>query len=276
VTTAIAYCIDSKYTLPLAASIRSLVDTLDSGTAPEIFILHSSLPPGAREQVRSAADPQQRLLLNWIEVNDAPVSSLKFGLHFSPANYFRLLLPDLLPTRLESILYLDADTILKSDVRQLFDLFDSSYPLQAVLDYSGTLGNPLVQLENPLRFGLSPSSPYYNSGVLLMNLATWRREKISRQIIQFAQAHPDSLFFVDQTAINIVLSGRIGELPSTWNAQTEHPNVLNGQWAVPFIRQDLSNARLIHFTSEFKPWSLGRDLPHSSHFHEVRSRFDWA
>lgn len=275
-TPAIAYCIDSNYTLPLAVSIRSLIDTLDNGITPEIFILHSRLPPGAQEKIRRAADPQQRLSFTWIEVSDSPVNSLKFGLHFSSANYFRLLLPDLLPTRLDRVLYLDADTILKFDVCRLLDLFDSSYPLQAVLDYSGTLGNPLVQLEDPSRFGLSPSSPYFNSGVLLINLATWRKEEISGQIIHFAQAHPDSLFFVDQTAINIVLSGRIGELPPAWNAQTEHPNVLNGQWAVPFIGQDLSAARLIHFTSEFKPWSLGRDLPHSSHFHEVRSRFSWA
>jgi lipopolysaccharide biosynthesis glycosyltransferase len=93
---------------------------------------------------------------------------------------------------------------------------------------------------------------------------------------ELARTRPETTFLADQTPINVVLHGRIGRLPAEWNAQTVHPNVLDGSWAVPFVAQDLERAKIVHYTSEFKPWTLGRELPQAALWREVLARTAWA
>jgi lipopolysaccharide biosynthesis glycosyltransferase len=271
----VAYAIDRNYLMPLAVSLRSLADTLRPGIGVEVFVLHSELTEQDKARVSSALSPDSKVSLRWLAVDESEVKSLRAELHFSSANYFRLLLPELLPADVEQVLYLDSDTILRSDITELLQLFDPAFPLQACLDYSGSLGNPLIRLADPSAFGLAADAPYFNSGVLLMNLKQWRTERISRKILEFSSRNPQALWFVDQTPINIVLHGQIGMLPAHWNAQTVHPNVLNGEWNVPYLPQDLDSARLVHYTSEVKPWSIGKGTAAARYFEEVKARIGW-
>lgn len=271
----VAYCIDQNYLLPLAVSMRSLADTLNEGATIDVHILHSELAAGSKEKVISAIG-KNNLSLRWHSVDASVVKDLPFGLHFSSANYFRLLLPTILPESIHVVAYVDADTIWRASATGLFACYDPKFELQACLDFTGTIGNPLIRLENPNHFGLSPDAPYFNSGLLLMNLQKWRHESLAEKILLFGKNHPEALWLVDQTAINLVLAGKIGKLPSHWNAQTVHPNVLSGIWQVPYLEQDLAGASLIHYTSEFKPWDKGIGLPEAFYFSEVRQKIRWG
>jgi hypothetical protein len=89
---------------------------------------------------------------------------------------------------------------------------------------------------------------YVNSGVMLMNLPVWRRDRLAVTGMAFVKQHQP--LFPDQTGINIACSGKIVSLSEEWNFQLHKPRHAN-QWLEP---------RIIHYSSGRKPWLYG-DVP---------------
>src|SRR5690606_1313781 len=116
--------------------------------------------------------------------------------HFSRANYYRLLIPELIPLA-QKVIYLDADIIMASSISEFqeFDLKD--HALAAVAD-------PIYQWKKDL--GMKDTATYFNSGVMLINLNRWKELDISRKAFEFIQTYPDKIRFVDQCALNAVVN----------------------------------------------------------------------
>ncbi len=267
---AIAFCFDAKFLMPLAVSLRALLETW-RGPALSIHLIHEVLPPGSQEKILRALPSSPHAKLHWHPAPEFRVQGLPVGLHFSKATYYRLLLPEILSEE-SVVLYLDSDTLALADLSPLFAAFDASCPLQACRDYIGCFGNPLAQLTNLEKFEILANAEYFNAGVLLINLSRWRAESLSEKILFFAGEHQETLFFADQSPINIVLHGRIGKLAPEWNCQLVHPKILSREWNVPYLHQHPARAKILHFTTEFKPWSAGKNLPSAQQFHAVRAR----
>lgn len=274
-TPAIAYCIDAAYPMPLAVSLRSVLEKWNKDLPLEVFILHAKIPQRTHDKVMASLPENPKLKLSWIPVDLEKVEGLNAGGHYSSASYFPLLLPELLPKELGAVLYLDADTIARADISELFSLYDDKFAAQACEDYLGTIGNPLVKIAKPEDFGLRKNSPYFNTGVLLMNLKRWRKDGLGSKIIELGRRRPEALAFAARNIINLAISAQIGRLPHAWNAQTGHPKVLDGSQGVPFLPQDLAHAKIVHYTSEVKPWGSGRDMPQAAAFKEIVTRTEW-
>ena len=63
---------------------------------------------------------------------------------------------------------------------------------------------------------------YFNSGVILMDLAGWRRENVLKKLLDFYGDHAGSLFACDQDTINGALNGRILPLSPRYNFFTNY------------------------------------------------------
>ena len=88
---------------------------------------------------------------------------------FSIASTFRLLLSKLISPAVEKIIYLDADTIVNLDIRELWRVELEDKPLAAIPD-------ALPQTVPLCQDGFVKFENYFNSGVLLMNLEKWRTD----------------------------------------------------------------------------------------------------
>ena len=164
------------------------------------------------------------------------------GNHLSRTAYARLLIADLLPASLSRILYLDCDIICTGALRPLWQLGEqvAAMPLLgAVPDRTGERWKTWL--------GLPIDAPYFNSGVLLINLAAWRERDIAGQIIAWMAANPDKLALADQDAINASLWAEIIPLADCWNLQI-------GLDSGPLPAARLKEATLLHYTSAHKPW----------------------
>jgi lipopolysaccharide biosynthesis glycosyltransferase len=118
--------------------------------------------------------------------------------HTTPATWFRLLLPNILPADIERLIYLDPDTIVLSDISELFHTDMQSAPLAAVVDYNNTRMSAMYELKN-----------YVNSGVLLMDLQEWRDKDYVALCLEHARRTRDEHLFTDQCAINTFFAERI-------------------------------------------------------------------
>ena len=120
---------------------------------------------------------------------------------FSEAAYYRLLTPVIINS--DRIIHLDGDTLVFSDLEEMFNLnFNDNYIL-GIYDY----------LSGGVDYLGIKSNIYINSGVILLNLKKIREDK---KTIEFVNLTKSNIKIYDQTVINFVLYPKIGRLPSKY------------------------------------------------------------
>jgi lipopolysaccharide biosynthesis glycosyltransferase len=190
---------------------------------------------------------------------------------FHASCWYRIVLPSLVPA-LKRVLYLDADML----------ILDSLQPLwQAPLDDNafGAVSNPLYPFmpDRPcVELGLSSRGDYLNSGVLLLDLESMRREDIPGRVLTYAQAHPDNPW-PEQDALSVVCNGRWKRLHPRWNVQTTFFDLRDEYLLYP--AQESQAARqtpaIVHFIGPLKPWHYLCRHPLRQMYAQYRSQTQW-
>ena len=131
--------------------------------------------------------------------------------HGSLMAYGVLLLADLLPD-VSSVLYIDSDLIFTLPFSKFlaFEPAFASHHLSAALAsaFDSTLDRELAR-----SLELDLNAPYFNSGMLVLNLDLWRRDDISAKCLQFCRDHHT----YDQTALNFTFYNSFFILPREFN-----------------------------------------------------------
>lgn len=173
------------------------------------------------------------------------------------ATWVRLVLPDLLPD-IDRLIYLDSDVLVRADLGLLWNVNTNGAAVAAVRDFfHPTFATVLPHAVSAL--GIPPDTPYYNCGVLILDLGAWRRDALSRRAIEYVRDHGTTIRFHDQDTLNAVSAGRVFELDPSWNVQVgaiTTPSVVahNAKHGLPVDARALRrDARIVHFTG-FKPW----------------------
>jgi lipopolysaccharide biosynthesis glycosyltransferase len=196
--------------------------------------------------------------LKIIRVPDDVISDLKIDGHVTSVTYLRLRIGELLPARLERVLYLDSDIIINGDVTELFDMDLVGFPFGAVPD-------ALVDKNREIRtkIALDANAHYFNAGVLLIDLSRWRSLSIGGRAISYCRSNRDSITYHDQCALNHVANGQFYVLDDTWNFQTNSS------------ARQLRSALIVHFTGPFKPWHFRCAHPSKHLYFEFIKKTAW-
>jgi lipopolysaccharide biosynthesis glycosyltransferase len=246
---------DERYASGLRVALFSALEALNG--AARVIILDAGL-----------RDPHgwTRALSTHPRCGDCDVVSVDVGRfrtlpcqdRFGPASWLRLFLPDLL-SNVDRLIYLDADVLVRADLGALWTESSGGAAISAVRDYLfPTFSTGLPHAVSAL--GVEPDTPYFNAGVLLLDLAAWRRDLLTERAIDFVRIHGDTVRFADQDALNAVTAGLVHELDPRWNVQL-------GMGSARAVLEHLrtpdelftgagtlrARAAIIHFTA-FKPW----------------------
>lgn len=188
------------------------------------------------------------------------------------ATWYRIALDELLPDA-ERVLWLDVDLLVKDSLRPLWRT-----PLDDCLIGAVTNVPPGPDREYSERPELG-GDPYFNAGVLLMDLAAMRREAIGPFLREYAVRHADRLKWRDQDALNEVLHGRRLALHPRWNCMN---SVLGFSYAKDYFAEEiLEEARrrpaIRHFEgpSFAKPWHLLADAESRRQYAHQRRQTPW-
>jgi len=261
----VAAC-DPGFAQHLAVMLLSLAET-NARHEVSIFVLWNG-PPSEEMNLREVlADAPFEYSL--IDLSDDAFADLTGGVNFTVTTYARLLIGDHLPREIGRVLYLDGDILVRGDLEQLWVTDLQGHTAAAVTDlpryaFNGTLGLP-------------PDAPYFNAGVLLIDLARWRRLEVGERALAFARQHPDRLRWCDQCALNLILHDDWIQLDRVWNFQSmDLAHVVNGH--VRFDAVDpsrLAAARIVHFNGRSKPWHYLNDHPLKAEYLRYRRRTPW-
>lgn len=246
--------LDDAYCLPFRVLWRSLVETKSVPLATTLYVLHSStLSLESRLTLREVVEPSGILVkfrsVSLSSLGDLPLAQSD---HVSEATYYRLLVHDLLPKKVSSVLYLDADLVAVASVRELFGI-ELDQPVAAV-DHASPSNS--FRLWGPLSGG------YFQSGVLIIDLVRWRAENVSATFAQILKNDRERIKWWDQDVLNIAFQNNWQRLPYWFNV-------------TPVVREFVTpeklreTSRLIHFSGRAKPWNSQQSrVQDSGHWHK--------
>jgi lipopolysaccharide biosynthesis glycosyltransferase len=262
---------DAQFAMPLAVTLASLARSQDNERV-EVTVLHDDLSEATIARIEAGLGGA--LALRWHRVDPAQVAGAHYSTFLTRASLFRLLLPQLLPD-LDRVLYLDCDIVVADSLRPLWETNLGDALLGAVRDAgspfpAGPLGTDWRGLE------LDPATPYFNTGVLLIPLAEWRRQEVSERALALLRRRQPR--WGDQDGLNAIVGGRWVELPRRWNLQS--PDVLGSGLAWALWREDVEDAlrdpAVIHYTDRDKPWTAGCEHPLAQHWYGALEASSWS
>jgi lipopolysaccharide biosynthesis glycosyltransferase len=207
-------------------------------------------------------------------VDGSRVGDLKTTSVFPASHWYRVLLADLLAP-IERVLYLDADTIA---VDSLLPLWEAELGDDVLAAVTNVFPDPESGARLCAGLGVDPGD-YFNSGVMLLDLAGLREIDAASQVIDYARANPERLFLPEQDAMNAVLAGRRRRLAPRWNA-------MNGVAKLPWsrdlygadaVREAVERPAIRHFegSGSSKPWSEGSEPEARDLYGTYRARTPW-
>lgn len=208
--TAFVYSTDENYVKLTAVSIHSL---LKHNPGLPIVILTNGVS-------ESSAAFLQKLVtdrggsLELIDVRDRlqDLQGLGAGSYVSFSAYSRLFIPTLLGDQFDRAVYIDGDTLVADSLDELKNLGLHGKPF--------AIGYDCIQNSYKKLIGISQTAPYFNSGVLVMNLAEWIRRKCTERILGYMQNVRHDLMFGDQDYFSLVLADDAAILPPRYNFLT--------------------------------------------------------
>ena len=268
---AIAYGLNNQYTYPTIVSMTSILENSYSHTYYIFYLLvdKATFKEENKKKLMNLEDKYERCEVYILEISRESIKNANTK-RYPLAAYYRLLLSDLIPD-LNRIIYLDGDTIIYTDLSEMYNLEMGNNVMLGFVDNS---------YQKAEEFGIR-TYKYIVSGVLLINLKTIRRENISSKFFEFIDKYQDKLTQEDQTVINIVLHGRIDFLPpkyGIWNFNNKdaviyHNNYENKNLGIKaYDEKEILNAwnlpSILHFVRA-KPWKPRTKFTHNQ-FHD-----DW-
>ncbi|MEM7548226.1 MAG: glycosyltransferase family 8 protein [Bacteroidota bacterium] len=162
---------------------------------------------------------------------------------WSIAVYLKIFFPVLVSKDVSQLLYIDVDTVVTGSLKPLFKIDLGDCPLGAVYDcYVGKRPD----------LGIDSEGDYFNSGVMIFNVAKWKELNITGKAIEFASKHPEKIKFVDQDALNAALVNMWLKLDKRYNLLFSYINPDSNSKEYERIKGETV---IIHFTLE-KPWHL--------------------
>lgn len=243
---------DNNYAQHCYIMLLSLFDN-NASNQIDAYILVSNLS-NENEAILKNLPTKALHKVHLIEVEDKLENCpIREGDHVSIVTYYRILAPTLLPNTIDKILYLDVDMIVCKDISDLYNSNIDGYAIGAILD-----SDYYSAIDKYERLLYPSSLKYINAGVLLINLAYWRDNKIMDECLEFIRKYPERCLFHDQDTINYVLRDRKQLLPLKYNFQTgfiRTDSIVEAQikQEVYKVIQEKSYA-IIHYTFD-KPWN---------------------
>ncbi|AIZ80113.1 glycosyltransferase family 8 protein [Actinobacillus equuli subsp. equuli] len=181
------------------------------------------------------------------QVNMPNAKSWKTIEHITEETFFRYLLGQI---PVEKLLYLDCDLIIDGDISSLYDVDLKNDIIAAVPDM-------FINYVEHYYAEIPDFKPYFNAGVLLINVPLWNKENIEYTLCELTSQFAN-VIYADQDILNIVFHKKWKILDKIYNYQVgaRHALLERGLESECLQSEDLAGKSpvVIHYTSHRKPW----------------------
>ena len=255
----ILYTLNDLFVPQVAAGITSICENNKSMKTIRFYLMSAGITDENRNKLNKYIKKYGRSI-TYIELDHI---NNYFDFDFdtngwNPIVLARLLLDKLLPKSMGKVLYLDGDTVVRGSLEELWNIDMKDHAIAASIE-------PTVDKKRKAELGMK-NYPYYNAGVLLINLKKWREDSIGKKIIKYYEENNGNLFANDQDAINGSQKGKIYTLSPKYNFYNifyQYPyRFLSKLCDYEYVTYEVykeakENPIIIHYLGEERPWRVG-------------------
>ena len=196
----IVYASDDGFAEILGVSLVSLFENSGDMKEIRVYILDSGISEHNRERIEEVCIRYQRPLPVWLKARNI---TEELGMRVaadrgSLSQFARLFVASDLPSDLERALYLDCDIIFCQSVSLLWNLDMHGKTIAAL--------NDAFSRQYRANINLEPEDVMFNSGVMLIDLNRWKRQKVEERLLKFIAMKRGRIQQGDQGALNAILS----------------------------------------------------------------------
>lgn len=250
---------DDQYAPHVEVVIRSVFAHVPAGGA-RIALISDGVSAPNLGRIRSLCQGFGAEL-HTIEIGQA-LSNLDIEAgHLTRAALGRLFIPKIILE--EKTVYLDVDTVCAASLQPLWD--------------TEMGGRCAMMVESPwpryrdhkLTIGLDAGDPYFNSGVMVIDVDKMRRISFFERAMEIAYRGKAMLAFADQDVVNLLLRGDVRPLHPRWNVATSLFHWRPGQtltYGAVEAQDAVRSPAVIHYTGSRKPWHPDCEHPYADAF----------
>ena len=270
----------SNYFAPyISGVLQSIVDSACQDYNYDIIILHKDIEEYTRNSLSRIAISKSNVVIRFFNASKLfkNVTLFVSNAEYAEEAYYRLLTPWILMDYNKAIV-MDGDTIVKSDISELFNIdlegnligavedivFQGMLNLNFNKDYEYSID--IMKLDDPYA--------YVNTGVLVMDLSGIRRMIGKEELLEFVGSKKYRI--QEQDAINVLFKNKIKHLDLCWNYYIE-----TNTWVTlmlenaPKVKYDLYRAQkgmhgIIHFANRPRPWDEPNMLHAEDYWNSAR------
>jgi len=249
---------DDTYLPHACALIASIVEASKRGITYHFHIIQDGNYKTESIKKFQKFHHKYKFNYNFYTITNKLINDFKLNINYiSKATYYRFFIASLLPQSIDKILYLDCDMIATTCLSELYgiDLGDH---------YAG------VVFQQQKRWCVMHPTPYFNAGLLLLNLKKMRSDDIENKFFEFERVNKKQLEAQDQCVLNGVFKGNVLWLPLKWNMMivldTYYDRFIKNGALNYFSDVELNDFRknpgIIHYYCDKKPWNTYSEYAH--------------
>lgn len=256
----LAFCVDRGALVGLHAALAGIAKHMSAERTFTAHVLHEGLEAGDLSKLQMTIEQntlagQAKLVPRAIDTKI--FRNLRNHVGHGWMAYMRMLAPSVIGG--QRLLYLDADLLVGSDLSELWDFDIGTAAFGAVTWCTRGQSNDASFFEQS---GVNLKTPYFNSGVLLIDCVQWLSQNIGERAMEVGRRFERDLPSADQTILNFLMGERFAAIPRRFNTPVSPSRR-------KFEESQLQN-RVIHLVARPKPWDpLGWLNGQSVHFEKV-------
>ncbi len=273
---------DDNYVRHLGVAIYSIL--LYNKEAENIcfYIVDNQIKPENLEKLVDIVREYKNAEISFIPFDDFGKNlHLNLSWPISLSSYARLFIGEILPEKINKVIYLDCDIVVNGSLSSLWNADLRGHCIGAIQD--------IVPSKIKQFVGLSPMQRYFNAGVLLIDLLQWRNHKYGKKCLDFIESYNGSVTHHDQGVLNGILNGKWERLPLKFNVMTIHYIMSQTKIRKYYkdeasfydaleVSESIANPIVLHFTPSFtgRPWEKKCCHPMRNRYEEMLNHTPWC
>lgn len=271
----IALAFDQNFWAPAYATMRSICLSTRRRTDLVFHLCHTALKDFARTDLQRIEEEFGAALF-YYEIDTDPdylllAETLPHERHIPAVMYARLMFGRILPKNVSRLIYVDCDIHVRHAIEELYEADLEGRPVGAVADpHSPRFSNG--RDVNQDRDLLDPADPFFNSGLLLIDLDAWRKRDIVGELRRLDDQKLLGRFVNDQQLLNYLFKQNWTPIDSGWNTLAASRVI------------EALDPKAVHHTGRDKPWNVITRAPFARVYRHVMTnelyyrymRYRWA
>lgn len=270
----IVFATSDLYSKPAHITLKSLFVNNENVDEITVYYIENGLTNESKSRLEKLANEHNRRIVfipmpEWLNKITGFIRTNVIAYTYC---YFQ----DILPQDVEKVLLLEGDTIVTSDLSEFYNIDIENYYLAATDDLQSKWCKQ--------RVGIQPSSVYFNSGVMLLNLSKMRKDDITKKITSLIKSGKAKFLYEVQDEMNVLLEGKVKIIPPKFNCTTaiflfDYKNMKRYRHPTTYCKaEDFEEARkhpiVVHFTKnqiiQSRPWMDECSHPYNEYYLKIK------